>query len=291
MERLQWESLPQGRVAAIEGLTGSVLKAESITRGLMPGLAAVLHAGNGRYFLKAVPVTSPAARLYEREMSANAILPASLPAPRMQFCSDVGGWLVMVFDYLEARNVDLSPGSRDLAGVLAALGEIGAVLEGGAVPVTQNVAALRDKAAALLGKHSGGHPWDMYRAAITGLDDNDLFGGSLVHYDLHPGNLKVTADGRVLAVDWGFACSGAPWIDAALLVPRLVEAGHSPASAERLMSDIRSWRAAPPGAVTALGALWTMFREYKALHGPMEGRAFRAQAARAGRAWIAHRMN
>lgn len=131
----------------------------------------------------------------------------------------------------------------------------------------------------------------MYQAAINGLDDNDLTGASLVHYDLHPGNLKVTPDGRVLAVDWGFACSGAPWIDAAVLVPRLIEAGHSPASAERLTSHIRSWHAAPPSAVTALGALWTMFREYKALHGPMDGRAFRAQAARAGRAWIAHRMN
>jgi hypothetical protein len=32
-----------------------------------------------------------------------------------------------------------------------------------------------------------------------------------------------------------------------------------------------------------------MFREYKALHGPRETREFRAEAARAGRAWITHR--
>ena len=30
---------PPGRVAAIENLTGPVLKAESVTGGLMPGLA------------------------------------------------------------------------------------------------------------------------------------------------------------------------------------------------------------------------------------------------------------
>ncbi|TVZ05296.1 hypothetical protein EAS64_12015 [Trebonia kvetii] len=156
----------------------------------------------------------------------------------------------------------------------------------------QNIATLRDKAAALLGKHPGGHRWDMYNAAINGFEDNDLAGGRLVHYDLNPGNLKVSADGQVLAVDWSFAGSGAPWIDAVLLVPRLIEAGHSPGSAEQLISQIRSWHAAPPGAViAALGALWTMFREYKALHGPMNERAFRAQAAMAGRAWIAHRMN
>jgi hypothetical protein len=291
MGKLQWESLPPGRVAVIEALTGPVLKAESVTGGLMPGLAAVLYSGNGRYFLKAVPAGSPAARLYEREMSASMTLPVSVPAPRMQFCSDAEGWLVMVSDYLDARDADLSPGSPDLEKVLAVLSEIGAAPAGGAVPITQNVTALRDKAAALLGKQPGGHPWDLYRAAIDGFDDNDLVGGSLVHYDLHPGNLKVTADGRVLAVDWGFACSGAPWVDAVLLVPRLIEAGHSPASAEQLISQIQSWHTASPGAVTALGALWTMFREYKALHGPMDGRAFRAQAARAGRAWIVHRMN
>ena len=238
MGKLQWESLPPGRVAAIEDLTGPVLKAESVTGGLMPGLAAVLHAGNGRYFLKAVPASSPAASLYEREMSANAVLPTSVPAPRLQFHSDAEGWLVMVFDYLAAKDADLSPGSPQLAGVLAAVGKIGTVPAGDAVPVTQNVAALQDKAAALLGKHPGGQPWDMYRAAIDGFNDNGLVGGSLVHYDLHPGNLKVTGRGDVLAVDWAFACTGASWIDAALLVPRLIEAGHCPTSAERLVAEM-----------------------------------------------------
>jgi hypothetical protein len=33
-----------------------------------------------------------------------------------------------------------------------------------------------------------------------------------------------------------------------------------------------------------------MFREYKAIHGPMDARSFRKQAARAGRSWVEHRM-
>ena len=222
-------------------------------------------------------------------MATNAALTEGVPAPRMQFSADAGGWLVMVFDCLDARDADLSPGSDDLPAVLATLGKIGsASMREAAPPVTRNVAALR---AALLGRHPGGRPWDLYRAAIDGLDDDALAGGSLVHYDLYPGNLKVTGRGDVLAVDWAFACSGARWIDAALLVPRLIEAGHSPESAERLVAQIPAWRTAPPGTVTALGALWTMFREYKALHGPIHGRAFRAQAAKAGRSWVTHRMN
>jgi Ser/Thr protein kinase RdoA (MazF antagonist) len=276
----------------IEDRTGPVLKAESTSGGLMPGLAAVLDTSNGRCFLKAVQASSPAAGLYEREMTANDALPASVPRPRMLFSSTAGGWLVMVFDCLDGRDADLSPGSDDLAAVLATLTEIGSVPAWDAAPpVTYNLTALLDKAAALLEKQPDGHPWDMYRAATDGFSDSSLAGRGLVHYDLHPGNLKVTGSGQVLAVDWAFACSGATWTDAAVLVPRLIEAGHSPADAEQLMAHLPAWRAAPPDAVTAFGALWTMFREYKARYGPADSRAFRAQAAQAGRAWISHRMN
>lgn len=291
MNKLQWESLPPGRMAAIEELTGSVVKAESARGGLMPGLAAVIHTGNGKYFVKAAPADSPAARLYEREMAVNPALPANIPAPRIQHSSREDGWLVMVFDFLDARDADLSPGSPDLDGVVSALTAIGAARAWDAAPpASTNVTALQDKAAALLGKQPGGQPWDMYRDATDSFDTSVLAGDRLVHYDLHPGNLKVAADAAVLAVDWAFACAGAPWIDAALLVPRLIEAGHTPAAAERLASRLPAWRAAPGPAVTALAALWTMFREYKAIYGPEGARAFREQAAGAGRSWVDYRM-
>jgi hypothetical protein len=289
--KLQWESLPLGRVAAIEEVTGPVVKAESVAGGLMPGLAAVVHAANGRYFVKAVPVDSPAAGLYEREMIANAALPPDVPAPRMRHSSGDAGWLVIVFDYLEARDADLSPNSPDLDGTLTVLATVSTSRAwDSAPPVTVNMIALQDKAAALLGKHLGEPPWEMYRAAVQGFDTAALAGGGLVHYDLHPGNLKVAADGNVVAVDWAFACAGAPWIDPAFLVPRLIEAGHSPDFAERLVSRLPAWQAAPSPAVTAIAALWTMFREYKAIHGPKDTRTFREQAARAGRAWLEYRM-
>jgi aminoglycoside phosphotransferase (APT) family kinase protein len=224
-------------------------------------------------------------------MAASAALPAGVPAPRMRYSSGDGGWLVMVLDFPDARDADLSPVSPDLDGVLAALAAISAARAWDAAPpVTANLTALQDKAAAFLGTERGGQPWDMYRAAVKDLDTAALTGDRLVHYDLHPGNLKVTADAEVVAVDWAFACAGAPWIDAAILVPRLIEAGHSPAAAERLASRLPAWRSAPAPAVTALAALWTMFREYKAIYGPEDARAFREQAARAGRSWVEYRM-
>ena len=291
MDKLQWESLPPGRVAAIEEVTGPIVKAENVTNGLMPGLAAVVHAANGRYFVKAAPADGPAAPLYKREITANVALPTSVPAPRMRYSSDGSGWLLMVHDYLDARDVDLSPGSPDLDGVLAALTAIStSPAWDTAPPVTANVTVLQDKAAALLAKQPGGQPWDVFRAVIDGFDTTALAGDRLVYYDLHPGNLKVTTDADVVVVDWSFACAGAPWIDAALLVPRLIEAGHSPATAELLVSRLPAWHTSHAPAVTALAALWTMFREYKARYGPEDTRAFRRQAVRAGRCWVEYRL-
>jgi hypothetical protein len=194
MDKLQWESLPPNRVAAIEKVTGPVVKAESWTSGLMPGLTAVVHAANGRYFVKAAPATSPAAGLYEREMTATAALPANVPAPWLRYSPGEGGWLVMVFDCLDARDADLSPGSPDLDGVLVALAAISAAPAWSAAPpVTTNVTALQAKAAALLARQPGGQPWGMYRAAVDCFDPAALAGAWLVHYDLHPGNLKIAA--------------------------------------------------------------------------------------------------
>lgn len=78
-------------------------------------------------------------------------------------------------------------------------------------------------------------------------------------------------------------------MDAVLLLPRLIEAGHTPAQAEALMADVPAWNTAPADSVAGLAVLWTMFREYKALYGPEDLRAFRSRAAEAGRAWIEHR--
>jgi aminoglycoside phosphotransferase (APT) family kinase protein len=288
-----WETLPVSVVADVEHATGPVVKAETVTGGLMPGLTAVIHGDNGqRRFLKAAPADSPAAHLYRQEMTANRTMPPGVPAPAMRHTADSGGWLVMVFDYLaDARDADLSPGSPDLPGVLDTMKAIADAEACDCTrPVAENVSALQVKAAKMLGRLPDGNVRDMYAAAVDGFEARDLGGARLVHYDLHAGNLKMTG-GQVLAVDWAFACKGARWTDAALLVPRLVAAGHSPVAAERFVSDLPGWETAPARAVTGLAALWTMFREYKALYGPPDAREFRARAADAGRSWITYRMS
>ena len=290
MTAYQWETLPSAAAAAIEDHAGPVIKAEPVTSGLMPGLTAILHTAHGPYFLKAAPADSPAIALYQREQAANAALPPGAPAPQMVLSAHAGGWLVMLFDYIDSRDADLSPQSADLTPALAALAALSATpAPSTAPPVAVNLAALMDKAASLLARHPAGHPWNTYRAAVNGFDPAALTGTSLTHYDPHPGNLKVTASGAVKIVDWSFACAAAPWLDTALLVPRLIEAGHTPAAAEQLAARHPAWHTAPAATLTALASLWTMFREYKALYGPEDARPYRAQAAAAGRAWVNHR--
>ncbi|WP_131938508.1 phosphotransferase [Actinomadura bangladeshensis] len=267
---------------------GTVLKAEAAERGSMPGVAAKLRVESGSIFLKGVPADDPAARLYRRERAANLALAPSVPAPRMLWCADIGGWHLLVFEYIDgARSADLSPGSPDLPGVIDTLVRLGTA--GDMLPcVTVNLDLLHRVAAELLGMKPQESWWRMYAEALEGLSAESLKGETLLHYDLHSGNLLAAVD-DVHVIDWAFACRGEAWIDAALLVPRLVEAGHSPAQAEALVAAHPAWNAAPADAVTGLGALWTMFREYKAMHGQEGIRASRASAAQAGRAWITHR--
>jgi Ser/Thr protein kinase RdoA (MazF antagonist) len=294
MDRPQWEQLPAAVRDAIQDHTGHVLKVEAAHQGLMPGIAATLHTENGgRAFLKAISVDSPATRLYERERWAGANLPAEAPTPRMTWSSDAHDWIVMLFEHLDGRRADLSPGSADVPAVLAALDKLGTLgaPELDAPLVADNVAFLVAKGRHLMAKRPDEVPDQaMYAAALDGFDIDDLAGGTLLHYDLHAGNLMVTEHG-VQVIDWGFAAAGASWVDAVMLAPRLIEAGHTPRQAEDLMAQAPGWASAPERAVTGLAALWTLFRLYKAMYGPEDGREFRARAAEAGRAWVAYRTS
>ncbi|WP_067489462.1 phosphotransferase family protein [Actinomadura hibisca] len=290
MPALRWDAVPESHRAAIEVRCGQIVKAEPITGGLMPGLTARLHTADCLLFFKAIPADHPAVRLYRRERTANQTLSETTPAPRLLWSIESEGWVSLLLEHLDGRDADLSPGSPDLPGVLAALRRLNSLRTGekSMPPVADNLAALQDKAAALADKQLPGAHWAMYAEAVAGFVPETAAGPFLVHYDPHPGNFQVTTGG-VKVVDWAFACAGASWIDAAFLVPRLIEAGHTPAQAEALVNTHPGWTTAPADAVTGLAALWSLFREYKALYGPDEARGFRAQAAEAGRAWVNYR--
>ncbi|MEU4833924.1 phosphotransferase [Streptosporangium sp. NPDC023615] len=290
----RWDDLPAEVHAEITAECGPVLGVTSLPGGLTAGLAARLDTAAGRMFVKALPESSPSAPLYQRERLVGAALPEGVPAPRLLWSGHTAGWITLLIEHVDdAREVDLSPGSSDLHGVLELVQVLGETLTpnpGAQVPpVVDNVQFLIRRADALL----AAPPPDLlaadaYRRARGLLDLDALAGSALLHADLHEGNL-LTCSAGVRVVDWGLACQGAAWVETALFVPRLILAGHSPEQTERLVGQVAAWKSAPADAVTGLAAAWSLFREFVARNGPAGIRASRARAAAAGRAWVEYR--
>lgn len=286
MTRLQWADLPGEARAQIEARFGPADGAVSAGPGLTPGVAAHLTTERGGIFLKGIPLRSPARHHYERELAVNTVLPGGVPAPRLLWSGRAAGWLLLVFErILDARQADLSPESPDVDAVLDAVTCLGEVLAACPWPdapgVDEKFDVMRRRAQAELGGR--------YAEALYALDLREFGGSALLHADLHEGNLLVTHHGRVHVVDWSLACRGPAWMDLALLVPRLIAAGHTPAQAEALAATVPAWKAAPPAAVTALAAVRAGFAAHMARHGPGHLRARRERTAAACRAWLAYR--
>jgi Ser/Thr protein kinase RdoA (MazF antagonist) len=190
--------------------------------------------------------------------------------------------------------VDLGPDSDDRTDVLDLVRVLGETLTpypaADVPPVGDNIEFLRKRADALLADPPADlEALDAYRCARAGLDLDALAGDTLLHADLHEGNLLAVQDGmRVL--DWGLACHGAGWVETALFIPRLILAGHTPEQAEALAAQVPAFKSAPEDAVTGLAAVWSLFREFVARNGPAGIRESRARAAAAGRAWMEYRL-
>ncbi len=116
----------------------------------------------------------------------------------------------------------------------------------------------------------------------------DLIDGqTLCHTDVTPLNFLV-GPGVVRLVDWSMPIRGAAWIDAALMIVRLIRAGHTPAQSESWADQIPPWKQARPEAVgifvSALADLWEQrLRENPVPH--------RRQLAEAAQAWTTHRIH
>ncbi|GAA2136793.1 hypothetical protein GCM10009760_16560 [Kitasatospora kazusensis] len=149
---------------------------------------------------------------------------------------------LLVHEHVPGRAVDLSYGSQDLP-------LVGAWLRRAAQePVAEPVDGIGDAAGwfgparfsgwSTLSDLPPGYVADsegqlMHRlVALQEQAHGVLRGGHLVHGGLHPGNLLRDGD-RIAAVGWHRSRFGPPWLDTALMIPRLIAAGHHPDDAER----------------------------------------------------------
>ncbi|MFB7899947.1 aminoglycoside phosphotransferase [Streptomyces xiamenensis] len=225
MPRRHWHDLPDTARAAVEHHTGPVHSAITAPAGVNSAVAATLHTAADTVFVKGVPTDHPQVRTQQREAAINPHLPAA--SPRLRFHVQAAGWDLIGYQHLTGRHADYTPGSQDLPHAAAALGELQAIGCPAGVPVKDARAR-----------------WQRYT------DDAELFDGpALLHTDLAPHNMLITD--RAHLIDWAWPTRGAAWIDPAVIILRLMEAGHTAPEADTWARRFASWRAAPRAAVAA----------------------------------------
>ncbi|MEV4343165.1 hypothetical protein AB0J83_01605 [Actinoplanes sp. NPDC049596] len=257
MARRGWDELPASVRWAVQDCAGPVERVEPVATGAVSDLVAVLHTASGVHFCKGVEAGNPRGWMHRNEARLNRHLRAVTPA--LRWAIECDGWTMLGFEHVRGRHPDLTPGSADLPQVAAAHSVMAHALTP-CPPMRVQAATAR---------------WEGH------LDPAVVEGDSLVHTDATPRNILVRATG-VTVVDWASPCRGAAWIDTALMVIRLIAAGHTPAAAQCWAAAVPAWTAAPPDKLDAFAAATAVLtREWK---------ADRDQPfARAATAWHRHR--
>lgn len=290
--RHEWETLPASIRRSVEARCGEVVKAEPPAAGRNSDFAATLHLADGTtVFCKGVGATSPAAWGHAREVRVNQFLPAL--SPRLLWQVETEGWRLLGFERVDGQHADLSPGSPHLPLITDAVSTMARELRQTTVDVPA-MATKIDRMAAwnrlASQPREGLDPWAAGRLAefaeIERITPELITGEALLHTDLH--GLNILVGERAWIIDWAWAQRGAAWIDAAILLIRLIEAGHSPADAERWASTTRAWDDAADDAVTAFAVSIYGLWEFLRLDRPLPSRPASAAAARD---WARYRLD
>lgn len=227
VDRIDWDELPLAVRDAVERRIGPVLRARTADAGANSGIAATVHTAEATLFVKGVPTGHPQARTQQREAAINPYLPSS--CPRLRWHLRAAGWDLIGYEHLVARHPDYTPGSADLPLVARALVE------------------LQNTPCPDIDLKRAEHRWSGY-AGPAGV--GQLVGDTLLHTDLAPHNMLVTD--RAHLIDWAWPTRGAAWIDPAVLILRLMEAGHTAEAADGwARAQFPSWAAAPHASVAA----------------------------------------
>ncbi|REE97770.1 aminoglycoside phosphotransferase [Thermomonospora umbrina] len=257
--RVHWEELPEATRRAVERHTGPVVAARTVTQGRNCTVAAVLDTRRGEVFVKGVHRSHP--RIWTQDMEESVNSHVLSIAPRLLWRVR-GEWDVLGFECFDGSQADYSPASADIAKVIRTFQELGGIR-------CPNVSLKKPE-----------HRWRSYVD-----DEADLAwfqGDHLLHIDPTPPNLLMV-DERAVLLDWAWPTKGAGWIDAACLVIRLIEAGHSAEQAEALVSEIPVWATASrEGLLVFARANDRMWSEVA------DGRPL--GIAKAARTWLEHRV-
>lgn len=305
--RVPWEALPAPvRDAVAELLGGPVVAAVTQRGGFSPGAAArVTTAGGRRAFVKAVSADAnpDSPQLHRDEARNAAALPADVPAPRLLGTYDDGTWVALVFEDVAGRQPHIPWRKAELRAVLDAVGELSRTLTPAPVaapPVAESLADDFRGWQRMIDEGDTGEgldPWTVRRlrrlAELAAPWADFAVGDSLAHCDLRADNMLLTADDRIVFVDWPHARGGAaPWFDLLLLLPCVrAQGGPDP---EEIFTAHPVGRDADPKGVTATLAAFAGFMIHNSRHPPVPGiptlRPFQRAQGEAALEWLRGRL-
>ncbi|MEU5863489.1 aminoglycoside phosphotransferase family protein [Nonomuraea sp. NPDC047529] len=269
--------------------------------GFTPGVAVRLDLGATRVFVKAIKTGHVLAAKYRTEAATAAALPHDAPTPDLLWHGEGAGWVVLIFEDVQGSHPDLRPASPDIAATVTALATMGDTLTPSPLDLPPASATRGGwlhgwaELAACPPDDLGG--WEQRflpkLAELESLWIAHADGNTLVHGDIRPDNMLITAHGSVVVVDWAQPCNGAAWQDVTDLIPHLIMAGNTPQMAEKALLGLPAWTAVPPDVITsyatAYAGYWSRMSRQPAPAGVPHLRAYQRQASKAALAWVMYR--
>ncbi len=212
--RSDWTALPDAVTAGIAERVGGIIDVYPAPCGNHAEIASTVTGSTGTVFVKAAS-GDLSVRSLRYELEATRAVHWHPPAVLWHFTYD--SWFVVGVEHLDGPHLDMSPGSPDLDLLATA------------------VKGLQETPAPA-------GTW-FTPAGRLGFALPAMEGQALVHSDLNPANLIVTADGLRI-VDWAYATKAAAWVELALLVQWLIGSGHTPEQAEQWLAQFPAWTTA-----------------------------------------------
>ncbi|CAM3427757.1 phosphotransferase [Stackebrandtia soli] len=240
--RIGVDELPADVRAEIAAqIGGPIASVRMAGGGFSGGFAAIVTAETGRrMFVKASGPDLPfVLNAYTAEAHISALLPDEIPAPRLQFSSQVDEWVVLGFEAIDGKapRIPISPDEwtlmlRAWETAADALTPIPASLRDYPLPnwATEDLSGFQRFTATASGDISPTIPerFATHVDELAALDSHinaAVTADAVMHGDLRPDNMVLRENDAVIC-DWNWPCVGAPWFDTvALLVPAHAE-GH-----------------------------------------------------------------
>ncbi len=186
----------------------------------------MLYTATRTVFLKGIPSDHRQVYTQRREMEINPYV--LTVAPRVLWQIEADGWNLLGFEHVDGRHADFSPDSPDLP------------------KIADLVQRLNQIPCPDLPLRSIKKRWiDYANEAALEL----LAGDTLLHTDFAPHNVLV--NDRAYLIDWAWPTRGPAWFDVAVLLVRLIDAGHTPAEAAAWAAQFPAWQHASSEAVDA----------------------------------------